>query len=201
LSPKKSEENQNVKSLLRRIRLGLMLILAASLLYPFAQRVCAASPDRACDLPQSLQREVAMKYPGASVVNLSDLSDDDKKIFRADQKSFPKIHTNACPGLTKVDFYGDGKPTLAVVLFFPTKKNSQLIVAHEVGTEWNIRPMDTSDGPVPVVWAEPPGKYTDIDNGKVIGAVHPVIVFCGYGGWAIVYAWTGKKVDKVWIMD
>jgi len=144
---------------------------------------------------------VAKKFPGATVVNLSDLSDDDKKIFHEDQKSFPKIHTNACPGLARVDFYGDKKPTLAVVLLLPAKKESQLIVAHQVGTDWNIRAMDTSDGPAPVVWTEPAGKYTDIERGKELRAKWPVIIFCGYESWAIVYAWMGNRVDKVWIMD
>lgn len=177
-------------------------LAATSFLLLVAQVASAAPSNHVCHLPQSLQSEIARKYPGTSVANFSDLTDDDKKIFLADQKSFPKIHTNTCPGLAKVDFYGDGKPTLAVVLFNPTKKDSQLIIAREVGSEWTIRFLGTSGGmPVPVVWSQPPGKYDDIERDKTIHAAHPVIVFCGYESWAIVYAWTGKKIDKVWIMD
>jgi hypothetical protein len=32
-------------------------------------------------------------------------------------------------------------------------------------------------------------------------AKRPVIVFCKYEAWAIVYSWTGTRVDKVWISD
>jgi hypothetical protein len=174
-----------------------MAFLAAIVLLPFVARAAlAAQPSRVCDLPQSLQREIAKKYPGATVVSLQDLTNDDVKFFKHD-------HGNACPGLVKVNFYGDGNPTLAVVLVVKdgTKNHTRLIVAHEVGADWNIQSIDTADGPVPVVWSQPPGKYTDVENGKVIRAAHPVFVFCGYESWAIVYSWTGEKVDKVWIMD
>jgi len=46
-----------------------------------------------------------------------------------------------------------------------------------------------------------PEKYRDVYGGKTIKATHPVIVLCGYGSWAILYAWTGEEVDKVWISD
>jgi hypothetical protein len=186
-----------MKSFLRRTRPCSMAIVAA--LLPFAARAAlAAPPSRACELPQSLQREIAKKYPGSSVVGLQDLTNDDLKFFKHD-------HGSACPGLAKVDFYGDGKPTLAVVLVVKSgaKSHTQFVLAHEVETAWNIRTLDTG-GPsryAPVVWSQPPGKYRDVENGKVIRASRPVIVFCGYEGWAIVYSWTGNKVDKVWISD
>lgn len=144
-----------------------------------------------------MQSEIATKYPGAHVVTQNDLTEDDLKFYRHD-------HGNACPGLAKADFFGDGKPTLAVVLAVKDgeKDHTQLVIAREAGTEWTIQPMGTGvGGPIPVVWSQPPAKYTDVDNGKILRAVHPVFVFCGYEGWAIVYAWTGTKIDKVWIMD
>lgn len=184
-----------MKSFLRRTWPYSIAVMAAGFLFIATRAVSAAPPSRACDLPQSLQSEIAKKYPGTRVVTQSDLGEDDLKFYRHD-------HGNACPGLARGDFFGDGKPTLAVVLLTPTKKDSQLIIARKVGTKWTIQPMDTGgDPPVPVVWSQPPGKYTDVDNGKIIRAAHPVFVFCGYEGWAIVYAWTGTKVDKVWIMD
>ncbi|MGB6482849.1 MAG: hypothetical protein WBE86_05110 [Candidatus Acidiferrales bacterium] len=189
-----------MRSFLRRTRpySMAMVILVASFLSFAAPVVFAAPQGHACDLPQSLQHEIAEKYPGASVVGLQDLASDDVKFFRHD-------HGNACPGLARADFFGNGEPTLAVVLVVKNeeKNHTQLIVAHEVATAWHVTLLDTG-GPspyAPVVWSQPPGKYTDVDNGKIIRAVHPVFVFCGYEAFAIVYAWTGKKVDKVWIMD
>lgn len=184
-----------MKSLLRGIR--STVIFTASFL-SFTQVVLAMPPSHACDLPQDLQREIAKKYPGARVVQLTDLSQDDKESFKAD-------HGSACPGLAKVDFFGDGKPTLAVVLVIPKQpeNDSQLIVAHHV-ENWAITPLDTGGGPsayAPMVWGRPSGKVTDIESGKVMKAAHAVIVYGTTDSWTIVYAWTGKKVDKVWIMD
>jgi RHS repeat-associated protein len=48
---------------------------------------------------------------------------------------------------------------------------------------------------------QPPGEYRDVYGKKEIRATRPVIVFAGYESWAIVYAWTGKHIAKVWIAD
>ena len=184
-----------MKSFLRRTLPYSIVIVAAGFIFLAAQAVFAAPPSRTCDLPQGLQSEIAKKYPGARVVTQSDLTEDDLKFYRHD-------HGNACPGSAQADFFGDGEPTLAILLLTQAKKHSQLIIAREVGRAWTVQPMDTGNGgPVPVVWSQPPGKYTDVDNGKILRAVHPVFVFCGYESFAIVYAWTGKKVDEVWITD
>lgn len=168
------------------------------LLLCFAAAAHAVPINDVCNLPEGLQHEVASKYPGSRVVNLPNLSEDDRKFFEAD-------HKNACPGLVQIDFYGDGKPTLALVLVTKTgaKGNTQLVVAHEVEGKWRMTPLDTG-GPspyAPVVWSQPPGKYMDVYGNKTIRASRPVIVFCGYEGWAILYAWTGRSITKIWIMD
>jgi hypothetical protein len=161
--------------------------------------VAAAGPshDSSCDFPEGLQKELAAKYPGARLVGLSDLDDDDKKFFQAD-------HDNACPGLVKVDFYGDGKPTLALVLISSGgTEHTELIVAHDVGDRWTTTFLGTG-GPspfAPVVWSQPPGEYQDVYGKKKIRATKPVIVFCKYESWTILYAWTGSKVDKIWLRD
>jgi hypothetical protein len=179
-------------------RRPIWIFAIACFLLCFVRVAFAEPPSNACNLPQDLQRRIAGRYPGARVVELTDLSQDDKKFFHTD-------HGNACPGLAKVDFYGDGKPTLALVLVMKdgAKGKTQLVVAHQVGNEWKVNSLDTG-GPspnAPVVWSEPPGKYKDVYGNKTIMATRPVIVFCGYESWAILYAWTGKDVTKIWIMD
>jgi hypothetical protein len=161
------------------------------------QTAVATSPDGACDLPQNLQRQVARKYPGKKVVTLADLQDDDRGFFQKD-------HNNSCPGLVKVDFYGDGKPTLALVLIGngEGKDSSVLVVAHQVEAAWNISTLATGGPTVPVVWSLPPGKYRDVYGNKTIRATRPVIVFTKYESWGILYAWTNNhKVAKVWLSD
>jgi hypothetical protein len=103
--------------------------------------------------------------------------------------------------LVKVDFYGDGKPTWALVLFNSSRKKSALVVVHRL-EKWEFQMLEPwGAGGVPVVWREEPGKYDDIYGTKTIRAAYPVIVYCGYESWAIVYGWTGKNVEKVWISD
>jgi hypothetical protein len=57
---------------------------------------------------------------------MSDLEEYDRKLFRKD-------HGNSCPGLVKVDFYGDGKPTLALVLITGNgaQEKAELVVARQ----------------------------------------------------------------------
>ncbi len=164
----------------------------------FAEATSAAQTSEACALPQDLQREVAGKYPTAKLIELSDLEEDDRKFFQSD-------HDNSCPGVVKVDFFGDGKPTFALVLIPRSgdKEPTKLVVAHQDDGKWVITPLDTG-GPSPdspVVWSLPPGEYRDIYGDKTIQATKPVIVFCKYEAWAILYAWTGKGVSKIWLMD
>jgi hypothetical protein len=169
-----------------------MMVTAVGCLFVFVQVTAAAPQNRECDLPRDLQPEIASKYPGLKLATLSDLQEDDRGFFQKD-------HGNSCPGLVKVDFYGDGKPTLALVLI--SKESSQLIVAHQVGENWRTTVLGKGGASVPVVWSLPPGKYTDVYGQKSIRATRPVIVFYAYESWGILYAWTGNAVNKIWIAD
>jgi hypothetical protein len=165
-------------------------------LFVFVQVAVAGPPNDVCDLPKDLQRELASKYPGAKLVRLSDLDKDDSALFQ-------KEHGDTCPGLVKVDFYGDGKPTLALVLIAKdgAKEKAELVVAHQIAEKWSTALLDTAESSWPVVWRQDPGDYRDVYGEKTIRATRPVIVFCGYSSWAIVYAWTGKDITKAWIAD
>ena len=107
--------------------------------------------------------------------------------------------------LATVDFYGDGRPTLAVALLIKNeqreKYKTKLVLARQATTGWETALLGATGGPVPVIWSEGPGVYKDVYGTKEIHASHAVIVFCGYESWAIVYAWMNNKVDKVWIRD
>ncbi|MGB8592994.1 MAG: hypothetical protein WA674_08420 [Candidatus Acidiferrales bacterium] len=178
------------------MRLKAIIVPAFCLLV--SGRVVVAGPPTACSLPGDLQREIAIKYPGERVVGLSDLEEDDRGFFQKD-------HDDACPGVVKVDFYGDGQPTLALVLskMDRSKEPTELVVAHLVGQRWKTAVLGTG-GPspyAPVVWSQPAGQYEDIDGRKTIRATRPVIVFSKYESWAILYAWTGSRVSKIWLQD
>lgn len=180
------------------MKLKAMRLATLSLILLGARPALPAGRSKdACELAPELASEVVDSYPNAKVVTLGDLTPDNKKFFQED-------HHSACPGLAEVDFYGDGKPTLALVLATRSAAGEMayLLVAQKVGAAWKIKVLDTADGaPTPVVWIQPPGKYEDVYGEKEIRATRPVIVFTGYEAWSIVYAWTGKTVSKVWIED
>jgi hypothetical protein len=155
----------------------------------------AQSPVHPCDLPKELNTVIEAKYPGAKVVNLSDLNEDDKKLFLAD-------HAGSCPGLVAVDFYGDGKPTFALAL--ATREsvgfNTKLVVAHRFAADWKTVVLDNTGGPAPVVWSEEPGEYEGVYGSKIL-ARRPVVLFVGYASWAVLYAWDGQKIKHIQIRD
>ncbi len=175
-----------------RINVILFAILAV-----WGTQITAAQRQSGCALPAGLREEIASKYPNAHEVRVADLGEDDKRQFQREDGS-------DCPGLTSVNFYGDGKPTLAIVLFFEEMHGAktQLIVAHEAQNGWELRSLEQEiTGPAPVVWSERPGKYNDVYGEKTIKAVNPVIVLCAYDSWAILYGWVGNRVEKIWIRD
>jgi hypothetical protein len=156
--------------------------------------IFAATGER-CQAPSTLGEEISKRFPGTHIVTAADLEEYNRKLFRKDQGT-------RCPGLIKVNFFGDGKPTWAFVLISEAnpKRKAQLVVAHLVDAGWEMRALETTDG-TPVVWREGPGKYGGMSEPTTIRAKYPVIVFCGYGSWAILYSWTGKEVIKTWISD
>ena len=165
---------------------AIMAIVALSILLPF--EVIATEPPNDCTLPDDLQREVTKKHPGTKVVRLSDIGDEDRRLFKKD-------HGDACPGLAKVDFYGDGKPTFALALITRSESNAttELVIAHQYEAVWKLMSLGKADGPVPVVWSDKPGEYTDVDGAKKIRATKQVIVFCRYSAWAVLYAWKNNQ--------
>ena len=89
------------------MRLKCALICAAILyLIAASQAVLAASTKNTCDLPSGLREELSTKYPEMRPVTLADLEEYDRKLFE-------KEHGAHCPGLLRVDFYGDGKSAWA----------------------------------------------------------------------------------------
>lgn len=173
----------------------LAISLAGFSLLVLARPAAAQQSNDSCDLLKDLQQEIARKYPGPALVSLADLGEDNRALFQ-------KGHAEACPGLVKLDFYGDGKPTFALALLTKSETNwkTQLVLAHQVGAVWKTNTLDTTNGPAPVVWSEKPGEYKGVYGNK-IHATRPVIIFCGYSSWAVLYAWMNDRIAKIWLRD
>lgn len=178
---------------LRNSTLATALVFSTAALMPHAAQ---ALPVSDCTLPGGLREEIARKYPGARLVELNDIRDEH---YRA---VFKKEHGDQCPGLVHVDFYGDGTPTWALVLITNDKAKARVkfFVARKLEDGWQIRLLDTTDD-IPVAWSQPAGKYESVYKTKTIHAKWPVVIVCGYGSWAIAYAWMGERVEKVWLSD
>jgi hypothetical protein len=156
-----------------------------------------ASDATSCKLPQELRRKIEMRYPGMRLVDKPALNEYDRQLFE-------KEHDGDCPGAANVDFYGDGKPTIALILLEASANAHEgiLLVAHEVDGAWRLRVLDKVDAPLaPVVWGENPGEYTDVSGNRTIKAHHEPVVLCRYEAWAVLYALDGKMVKKIWIAD
>jgi hypothetical protein len=177
-----------------RLRLIVGLVVAMACLLIHAET--AMAQDGSCSLPETLQAAIKTRYLSTKLVTLADLDKGDRALFQKD-------HGNECPGLVKVDFYGDGKPTLALVLIVNAggKESAELVVAHEIAQKWETVLLDNAGSSMPVSWSQSPGEYEEFNSEKKIRATRPVIVFCGYNSWAVLYAWTGSKISKIWLRD
>jgi len=178
----------------QRFFLGVSLLLTTVAFVP----ACFAAAPESCELPADLRPILQKSFPDKKVVSLEDLDKDDLELWEKD-------HGKNCPGLVQVDFFGDAKPTWAIVLFGANSKSvngitAVLVLAHKPDTDWKINIVETTNG-IPVVWKEKPGRYTGIYKEKTINASRPVIIFCGYESWAILYAWTGASIAKTWLSD
>lgn len=164
-------------------------------LWVFTSAVKLSASSDPCALPKDLQALIEREYAGSKIVTLTDLNEDDRKLFQ-------KEHADACPGLARVDFYGDGKPTVALALTAGSEANrkTKLVLAHNNGEAWKTMTLDKADGRAPVVWSDKPGESKGVYQHK-IRATRPVIVFCGYSSWAILYAWMNNKIAKIWLRD
>jgi hypothetical protein len=172
----------------RAFLLGFILSATANL-------ATAREPDP-CTLPHGLDATIAAKHPTAHVVRITDLTEDGKNLYVKD-------HGASCPGLVKIDFYGDSNPTWALALIAgndPQKLKSHLIVARRQESRWNIRTLATAIG-IPVVWKERAGEYKDMYRRKTIRSARPVLVLCYYSSSTTIYAWNGKNVEEVWLQD
>jgi hypothetical protein len=176
---------------------SILLCVVGLYLFGANKVVIARAPQDTCAFPAGLGEGISKKYPGARLVTLADLDEYNRKLFQKD-------HGTRCPGLVRVNFYGDGKPTWALVLIAGegSKPKAELVVAHKVGTDWEIRLLDTVDASeMPVVLREGPGTYDDVSEPKTVRAKNPVIELYAYEVWGKLYAWTGKDVVKLQISD
>jgi hypothetical protein len=136
-------------------------------------------------LPIALDRVIKQRYPDWHLLNKKD-------------------HRLGCPGIAKVDFLGDGRTVYALVIEryygYGGKVDGKLVMAEKKDKEWELSILSEGEGSG-LLWHGPTGKYTDVYGERVLTSKGDVILYFGPESWEIVYAWTGEKIEKVWLSD
>jgi hypothetical protein len=177
--------------------LSLFFLLAAP--PPATPNPCSAS------LPKSLTEELRARFPESKLLTFGALTKREKRLFQ--QKNPGK-----CPGVTALDFYGEGHDAYAIVLREPHKPepNPTFIGSHEAvlflarpepERRWSIQLVERANSPTAIVVSLPPADYESVYGDAVIHAKNPVIGFGDSESFFIVFSWNGSRIEKVWLSD
>ncbi len=150
-------------------------------------------------LPESLAESLGRVHPGAKVLTLDQL-------HRRERRLFKKEEGRRCPGVVHLDFFGDHREAYGVVLVTGAsqRRRLRLIVASRTSQApaWNIETLEAMKDPSLATLAKRrPGVYEDLRRKEKIEANAEALVWVRWDSWAILYAWTGQKIDKIWLSD
>ena len=150
-------------------------------------------------LPLTLLKQLQPLYPGSNVLNLDQLESRDRTLFT-------KAEGRRCPGVVRLDFFGNGQETYGIVLVSGSGESRRarvLLATRKNGASpWRIENLEVMDDPgLPTISKDKPGAHEDVYGAKSVNARGESLVLVGWESWAILYAWTGQKVDKVWLAD
>ena len=150
-------------------------------------------------LPESLAESLGRLHPGGKVLSLDQL-------HRRERRLFKKAEGRRCPGIMHLDFFGDHREAYGVVLVTGEgqRRRSRLILASRTDqvSAWNIETLGaTKDPGLATLTKKEPRVYEDIHHRKKIDAQAEALVWVRRESWAILYAWTGQRVEKIRLSD
>lgn len=163
---------------------------------PFAAQT-QVSVDCLTTLPVALQEELKKSYPDARLLTLDMLIPKHRTMYL-------KENVGSCPGIAAANFTDTNTKSYALTLTAgdSAQQTAFLVLATPIKEKkWKLEVLETAERSFPVVFALPPGTYNDAYGERNLTAKHDAILLVGYESWAIVYAWTGDKFDKIWISD
>lgn len=137
-------------------------------------------------LPSSLGKMITQRYPGFQVLTKKDSS-------------------HGCPGIAKIDFYGDDRIVYATVIrrLQGAKRSGEgkLLLAEKEDKNWKVTILDEGDHWGNVAY-EPAGLYGDMYRTKSFETKGDLIMYFRYDQtWAVGYGWTGEKIEEVLLSD
>lgn len=116
-----------------------------------------------------------------------------------------KDSTHGCPGIVKVDFYGDGRAVYAVVIQKNLddrgiQQDGKLLLASKGDNGWKVEILE-DDGNPGSLWHAPADEFVDMYRGRTATAKGDIILYFGYESWERAYGWTGEKIEWVQLTD
>ncbi len=155
-----------------------------------------SSSTEPCALTAGLGCEIGHRYPEYRVLDITMLRSDDRKLFTHDSPG-------QCPGVARLQFFGDRKKAVAVLLWKQEKGEGYLVVGREQGGDrWEVMEVSKLGGSFPpVIWPEPPGEYADWNGTRKMKVKWPAIHLVQYEAWSKLFAWDGSKIVMLQMTD
>ncbi len=150
-----------------------------------------------CALPSGLRAAAQERFGSSRVLNLSDIYEDERAIFKED-------HQGACPGMTTGRFFGAGeRPATALVLLgVGPQKDIRLVVARPALSSWTFVELDRMDqGGTAVVSTGRPVDLMALPDGKARTSDNDVLLLTAIETWQRAYVWNGRTFEKVQTKD
>ena len=158
-----------------------------------------ASGECAKSLPSTLAQSLGQLYPSSALLTLDQLD-------RQARSLFVKEEGLRCPGVVRLDFFGDHREAYGVVVVTGAGEasRSHLVLASriDVASQWSIQTLHTLGDPsLATVAKEKAGSHEDLYRERKIEAKGEALVWIGWESWATLYAWSGEKIEKIWLSD
>lgn len=117
---------------------------------------------------------------------------------------YRKERPTGCPGVLRLDLYGDGRPVFAILIMREIQNGWQtklLLAEQESHKKWKLQTIWEANDVDGVLLPVPPGEDSDIWRDVTIRGTGEGILYIKYEAYAIVFRWTGQSIEHVYVMD
>jgi hypothetical protein len=188
----------------RKLLSGVMLLLSLiasgrpSMAGPASVK---AAKECAQLLPTGLAESLGSMFAEARVVTLRELDAEARAHFVAGVNG-----SQRCPGIVQLDFFGNKTTAFGILLVKgkAQQRRARLVLASQTegSPAWRVETLLTEeDADIPYLVKEAAGEYEDVYGEEKIQTMGEALVWVDWGTVAILFGWTGAKVEKVWLRD
>jgi hypothetical protein len=152
-------------------------------------------------LPLALKNEIGIYYKGWRILEYSDLSSEDQKIWN-------QAHKGVCPGVIEGHFDGSKDSSYAVTIIqeIANRKNVKLLLAKKANANYKFEvlydPVGVTISHYPVIYKGASGVYRDFYDDSVFAeAQNDVIIYEHLEASAIAFVYMSGEFRRVLISD